>query len=44
MNKTVNYKAGDLVLESGQFGKGFCILKSGILEVKKGSTVITEIS
>lgn len=44
MNKTVNYKAGDLVLESGQFGKGFCILKAGSLEVKKGSTVIAEIT
>ena len=44
MNKTVNYNAGDLVLKSGEFGKGFCILKSGVLQVKKGATEIAEIA
>jgi len=43
MIRQENYKAGDVVLPSGELGKGFCILESGTLEVIRENKVLSEI-
>ncbi len=44
MHQTKAYEPGDTILSQGETGRGFCILKSGTLEVVKGGKVITELS
>ena len=43
MIRQQQYKAGDVVLPSGELGKGFCILESGTLEVIRENKVLSEI-
>ena len=43
MQQTKAYEPGDIILNEGEASCGFCILKSGTLEVIKGGKVITEL-
>ena len=43
MQQTKAYEPGDTILSQGESSRGFCILKSGTLEVVKGGKVITEL-
>ena len=43
MQQTKAYEPGDIILNEGEASRGFCILKSGTLEVIKGGKVITEL-
>ena len=43
MIRQQQYRAGDVVLPSGELGKGFCILESGTLEVIRENKVLSEI-
>ena len=43
MQNTKAYEPGDFIVKQGEASQGFCILKSGTLEVVKGSKVITEL-
>ncbi len=42
MSNTISVKAGKVILKSGEMGKGFYILKSGVLEITKGNRTISE--
>ncbi|SVE22077.1 uncharacterized protein METZ01_LOCUS474931, partial [marine metagenome] len=44
MQQTKAYEPGDTILSQGETSRGFCILKSGTLEVVKSGKVITELS
>ena len=44
MHQTKAYEPGDTILSQGETSRGFCILKSGTLEVVKSGKVITELS
>ena len=43
MQQTKAYEPGEIILSQGESSQGFCILKSGTLEVVKGGKVITEL-
>ena len=43
MIRQQHYQAGEVVLPSGELGKGFCILESGTLEVIRDDKVLSEI-
>ena len=44
MQQTKAYEPGDTILSQGDSSQGFCILKSGTLEVVKGGKAITELA
>jgi len=43
MKKTLQFKAGEVIMQEGEFGKGFYILETGLLAVIKNGTTIAEI-
>ncbi|MDA8823884.1 response regulator [Opitutales bacterium] len=43
MNNIVDYKEGDIILNDGEIGKGFCILESGSVEVIREGKTLGEI-
>ena len=43
MIRLEEYADGDIVLEDGELGKGFCILESGVLEVIREGKTLSEI-
>ena len=43
MIRQQQYQEGEVVLPSGELGKGFCILESGALEVIRDDKVLSEI-
>ena len=43
MNNIIDYKEGDIILNDGEIGKGFCILESGSVEVIREGKTLGEI-
>ncbi len=44
MSDIIVYNPGDLIIEEGEDGKGFFILRSGTLNVLKGNKIVASIS